>query len=138
MKVMKIAATLVRILLGILFLFSSVVYFLDLVPVPEMEGDLKTFNEGLAASGYLVPLVKAVELLCALAFLSGRFVPLAVVVLFPVSLNILLVHSFLAPSGLPVAIFVLLGNLFLAYACRKHYRGVFAVKIDWPKNRSRT
>lgn len=126
---MKVALIIVRVLLGLLFLFSAAAYFFELVPVPEIEGDLKIFNEGLEASGYLMPLVKVVELLCAIAFLSGRFVPLATVALFPISLNIFLVHAFLAPEGLPVAVFVLLGNLFLAYACRRHYRSLFSSRI---------
>ncbi|MCC5850479.1 MAG: DoxX family protein [Verrucomicrobia bacterium] len=131
---MKIAVIIVRVLMGLLFLFASAVYFLDLAPTPELEGDMKAFNEGLAAARYLMPLVKTVELLAALALLSGFFLPLAVVVLFPVSVNIFLVHLFLAPEGLPVAIFVLLGNLFLAYACRHHYRGLWGAKRQQPTN----
>lgn len=122
---MKIAVHSVRILLGLLFLMASVTYFLDLVPAPEMEGNIRMFNEGLAAAGYLFPLVKTVELVCAIALLSGRFVPLAVVALFPVTLNILLVHCSLDPAGLPVALLAMAGHLFLAFACRAHYRGLF-------------
>src|SRR5690625_479791 len=70
---MRIAVNIVRVFLGLLFLASSVTYFLDLVPAPEMEGDLRTFNEGLMASRYLFPLVKTVELVVAIAFLSGPF-----------------------------------------------------------------
>lgn len=101
----------------------------DLVPQPELEGDIRRFTEGLDSSGYMVPLVKIVELLCGLAFLSGFFVPLATVVIFPIVLNILLVHLFLDPAGLPIAGPLFLGNLFLAYACRNHYRSLFAKKI---------
>lgn len=129
---MKIAVIIVRVLLGLLFIFSSVVVLFDLVPQPELEGDVKVFNEALEVSGYLVPLIKVTELLCGIAFLAGWFVPLATVVLFPVSLNILLFHIFLEPAGLPVALFVVLANLFLAYACRRHYRSIFAMKIQKP------
>lgn len=125
---MKIAVIIVRVLMGLLFLFASVAFFFNLAEAPEMEGDHLLFNQGLAAAGYMLPLVKTVELLCGFAFLSGFFLPLATVVLFPITLNIFLVHLFLDPSGLPVAIFVLSGNLFLAFACRKHYRELWAVK----------
>jgi putative oxidoreductase len=91
---------------------------------------LKTFTEGLAASRYVMPVVKVIELLCGLAFLSGLFVPLATVVIFPIALNILFVHLLLAPEGLPIAMFLMLGNLFLAYACRNHYRPLFSMRID--------
>lgn len=127
---MKIAIIIVRILLGLLFLFASVAYFFDLAPAPELEGDMAIYSEGLAASGYIFPVIKTVELLCGLAFVSGFFVPLATVVIFPISVNILFVHLLLDPAGLPVALFVILANLFLAYACRNHYRALFSTKIQ--------
>jgi len=128
---MRIAVNIVRVFLGLLFLASSVTYFLDLVPAPEMEGDILTFNEGLMASRYLFPLVKTVELVVAIAFLSGRFVPLAVVLLFPVTVNIFLVHLFLDPGGLPLAIVVLTSHLFLAFACWAHFQKLLAPRIEF-------
>ena len=125
---MKIAVIIVRILVGLMFLFASITYFFNLIPVPEMTGKMKTFNEGLAASGYIVTVVKTFELLCGIAFVSGRFVPLAVVVIFPIAVNIVLVHAFLAPEGLPIAIPLFLGILFLAYAHREKYAPLFASK----------
>lgn len=125
---MKIAIIIVRTLVGLLFLFASITYFLNLVPAPEMTGKPKIFMEGLAASGYIMPVVKVFELLCGLAFVSGRFVALAIVVIFPIAVNILLVHAFLLPDGLPVAIPLFLGILFLAYAHRKNYEPLFAAR----------
>lgn len=123
---MKIAAIIIRVLMGLLFLFSSVAFFFNLVPTPELTGNLKIFNDGLTASGYLMQLIKGTELICAIAFISGRFVPLAVVVIFPVIVNIVLVHSFLAPEGLPVAVALLLADLFLAYYYRDRYKTLVA------------
>ncbi len=125
---MKIAVIIVRILMGLLFTMSPVIYFFHLIPPPELEGDNKLFNEGVAAAGYLLPLLKGTELLCAVAFLSGRYVTLATVVIFPIVVNILLYHVSLFPSGLPVAIFLLLGDLFLAYSNRKNYESLFVAK----------
>jgi hypothetical protein len=75
-----------------------------------------------------MPLVKTIELLCGIAFVSGRFVTLAIVLIAPVVLNILLINIFLAPEGLPIAIPLFAGILFLAYACRENYQTLFAVK----------
>jgi uncharacterized membrane protein YphA (DoxX/SURF4 family) len=128
---MRIAVIIVRILLGLLLLFASSAYFFNLAPQPELEGDMAAFSAGLAASGYILPVVKTVELLCGLALISGWFVPLATVVIFPVAVNIFMVHLVLEPAGLPVAIFVILADLFLAYACRQHYRALFSRKIQF-------
>jgi putative oxidoreductase len=127
---MKIAVIIVRILMGLMFVFSSIVVLFNLVPQPELKGAVKVFMEGMKASVYLLTLIKVTELVCGLAFLSGRFVPLATVVIFPVTLNILLFHVFVSPEGLPVAIALILANLFLAYACRRNYQGLLAAKIQ--------
>lgn len=122
---MKIAIIIVRSLLGLLFLFASISYFFKLAPPPELTGAMKTYFEGLVASGYVLTVVKSIELLCGLLFISGRLVPLATVVIFPIVVNIVLTHAFLAPEGLPVALFVLFADLFLAFANRSHYKGLF-------------
>lgn len=125
---MKIAVIIVRVLMGLLFLFSSIPYFLNLFPIPELSGNMKTFNEGLAASGYFFTLLKATELICGLAFVSGRFVALASVIIAPVIVNILCVNVFLDRSALPVAIFLVAANLFLAYANWEKYKPLMAAK----------
>lgn len=125
---MKIAVIIVRILMGLMFAFASIVVLFKLVPQPEQTGNVKIFMDGMAASVYLMTTVKIIELVCAIAFLSGRFVPLATVVIFPIILNIVLFHAFLEPSGLPVAILLLLGNLFLAWNYREKYKGILASK----------
>ena len=125
---MKIATIVIRVLMGLMFAFASIAYFFKLMKEPEVTGSIKIFNDGIMASIYLMPTVKVFELLCAIAFLSGRFVPLATVVIFPIILNILLFHAFLEPSGLPIAILLLIGNLFLAYYYRDKYKAILAAK----------
>ncbi len=123
---MKIAVIIVRVLVGLLFLFASVTYFVNVIfnifPPPEHTGNAKIFMDGLEASGYILPIVKVFEFLCGLAFVTGRFVPLAVVVIFPIAVNILLTHAVLLPEGLAVAIPLFLAILFLAYANREKYK----------------
>lgn len=125
---MKITVTITRILAGLLYLFSAIVLIFKLMPQPELTGNLKVYMEGITASGYLMPMVKVVEVTCAIAFISGFFVPLATVMIFPININILMVHLFLAPEGLPVAIFLMINNLLLAYYHRDKYKTLFIAK----------
>src|ERR1035437_8761963 len=125
---MKISVIIVRTLMGLMFAFASIAYFLKLMHEPEPTGGVKIFNDGIVASVYLMPTVKIFELLCGIAFLSGRFVSLAAVVIFPIILNILLFHSFLQPSGIPLAVSLLLGDLFLAYYYRDRYKAILSAK----------
>ncbi len=118
---MKIATIIVRSLMGLLFLFASITYLFKLITPPPLTGSMKTFNDGLQASVYLMPTVKVIELICGLAFLSGRFVPMATVLIAPIIVNILGVSAFLSREGLPVAIFLVLANAFLAYQYRERF-----------------
>jgi uncharacterized membrane protein YphA (DoxX/SURF4 family) len=125
---MKIAIIIVRTLIGLMFLLSSVTYFLNLVPQPDLTGNIKTFMDGLTASIYIMPVVKVFEFLCGLAFVSGRFVSLGVVLIFPIALNILLINIFLMPSGLPIVIPLFLGIMFLAFAYRENYKSLLVAR----------
>jgi putative oxidoreductase len=126
---MKIATIIVRILMGLMFLFASIVMLFHLMPQPELKGNAKLFMDGLNATGYFIKLLQITELVCGIAFVTGLFVPLATVVIFPITLNILFYHTYVDSSGLPVAIALMAANLFLAFACRKHYRALLAAKI---------
>lgn len=118
----------VRILMGAMFLFASVVVLFKLMPQPEPTGNIKIFMEGVAATGYLMTLIKVTELVCSIAFLSGFYVPLAVVVIFPNIVNIFMFHLFLSPEGLPIAILLLIGDLFLANYYRERYMPMLKAK----------
>jgi putative oxidoreductase len=70
---MKIATIIIRSLIGLLLLFSSISYFLHLFPEPPLSGNMKLFNDGIKASVYLMPLVKTIEFTCGLSFITGKF-----------------------------------------------------------------
>ncbi|MFZ3231846.1 MAG: DoxX family protein [Pseudobdellovibrio sp.] len=105
-----------RILLGFVFFAAGITGLLNLVPVPEnLPADLVTFNQGIMAAHYFMPLLKITEVFCGLLLLSGFFVPLALVILAPIVLNIFFVHAFLEPSGLPLAIILGLLTSYLSF-----------------------
>jgi uncharacterized membrane protein YphA (DoxX/SURF4 family) len=124
-KSLKITVIILRTLMGLLFLFASITYFLKVGPQPQLTGDMKTFNDGLMASHYLMPTVKIFELLCGLAFVSGRFASLAAVLIAPIIVNITLIAVCLAHEGIPVAIFLITANGLVAYYHRDRYAPLF-------------
>ena len=122
----------VRTLMGLLFIFASVVVLFNLVqPPPLSDGSvMKKFNEGLMSVGYFFPLLKITELLCGIAFVVGRFVPLATIVISPIIINIAAYH-FIVDRTMPgpaIAAFLVLANAFVAYYYRACYAGVLAAK----------
>ena len=124
---MKITTIIIRVLIGLLLLFSSIAFFLKLMPEPATTGDFKAFQLGLVASTYLIPLAKSVEFLCGLAFVSGRFVTLANILILPITINILFINFFLMPEGIPIAVLLFLGNLFLIYRYWDNYKSLFTI-----------
>ncbi len=105
-----------RILMGLVFLGAGLAGLLNAAPPPDdLPENLKAFTAGMMATGYLFPLVKGTEALCGALLLSGFFVPLALVVLAPIVLNIFLTHAFMAPSGLPLAIALVVIEIYLVF-----------------------
>lgn len=110
-----------RVILGLVFVVFGLNYFLPFLPSPPApEGAAAVFLGGLLASGYLMPLVKTIEVVAGVLLLSNRFVPLALVLLAPILVNIAAFHFVLAPAyGLPVTLLVL--ELFLAFVHRQAF-----------------
>ncbi len=124
-KFMKIFTIVVRTLIGLLMLFASLSYFFKFSEQPLATGNLKIFMDGLMASTYLMPLAKAVELICGLSFVSGKFIKISAVILVPITLNILLINVFMMPEGIPIAGLLFIGNLFLIYTNWDSYKYLF-------------
>lgn len=119
---MKLASTIARLLLGLLFVIFSLNFWLQFIPMPPpQEGSLAAgFMGAIYASGYLT-VVKVLELTGGLLLLSGRFVNLALAFLGPIVVNIALYHIFLVQGGYGLA--ALMGVLALiALAGREDFR----------------
>jgi putative oxidoreductase len=127
---MKIAIIVVRSLLGLLFVFSAVVVLFNVkMDQPAPTGNALTFMTGLMATGYFMTLLKVIELICGILLIVNYWAPLATVALFPIAVNITFFHVYLTePKNWPMAIIILLADLFLAYAYRKNYAGLLMAK----------
>jgi hypothetical protein len=124
---MRIAIIIVRVFVGGMFVFASLAFFFKWGDQPAPAGDVKRYMEGVSTV-HLLQVVKTLELLWGLTILSGRFVALANAIIFPITCNIVLFHSWLDRPDLPIPALLLLGNLFLFYAYRKNYAGIFTAR----------
>ena len=125
---MKIAATIARILLGLLFTVFGANGFLHFIPMQPPTGLAGQYMGALFVSHYLVP-VFLLQLAGGILLLVNRYVPLALICLGPVIVNILCFHAFLAPEGLPMALFVVVLWLVVFSGVRRAFAGVFAQKV---------
>jgi len=111
---MKILTLIVRILLGLMFVVFGLNGFFEFIPRPKElpPAHALEFVGALHATGYL-KVVMALQLIGGALVLSGRFLPLGLLLLGPVIVNILLFHVFMEPKGLAMAIVVSALSLFL-------------------------
>jgi putative oxidoreductase len=121
---MKITATIARIILGCVFVFFGLnIFFQFLHMPPPPSGPAGDFTRALFASHYLY-VVAALQVIGGLLCLSGRFVPLGLMLLGPVIVNILLFHILLNPAGLLMAIVVAVLALILLWYHRASFAGL--------------
>jgi hypothetical protein len=119
------AKTAARLALGAVFTVFGLNGFLHFIPQPPPSGLAAVFLGGLAASGYMFPLIKATEVVVGLLLLSNRFVPLALTILAPIVVNIVAFHLFLAPTGLALPIVVTALGVYLAWTERRVFAPFF-------------
>ncbi len=126
---MKKTVLVSRILLGFLYLVFGLDFFLHFIPYqPLHTGAAGAFIAGLKGTGYFYPIQKVIQIVGGLSLLLNRYPAFSAVVLFPISLNVLLFHTFLVPSGWLMGVTLLLPNLLLGYGYRKYYSGMFTAK----------
>jgi putative oxidoreductase len=124
---MKIATSIARILLGLVFTTFGLNGFLHFIPAPPPTGLAGQYFTVLFVSHYLVA-VFLVQLAGGVLLLVNRFVPLALTMLAPILVNILLFHCLMAPEGLPMASVVVLLWAVVFYAKRSAFAGIFAAR----------
>jgi hypothetical protein len=125
---MSWAVLVARVLVGLPFFVFGLDHFLNFIPKPQPDMPEKAiqFATILTLSGYLT-VVKVLEVVGGALLLSGRLVPLGLVLVTPVAVNIALFDLCLVGKpGLGVVLAALCA--FLVWAYRSHFISVFAIK----------
>src|ERR1017187_10424147 len=127
---MKIAALIARILMGLVFVVFGLNGFLHFIPAgPMPSGAAGEFLDAIVKSHYFL-VIAAVQILGGLLLLVNRFVPLALVILGPVIVNIFFFHLMMAPSGLPLALGVVVLWGIVAARQRQYLSGMFVQRTS--------
>ena len=121
---MRTISAIARYLAGAIFLVFGLNGFLHFIPLPPPEGIAGQFMGALFASHYLM-VIFAVQVIAAVLLLVNRYVPLALAALAPVIVNILCFHALMAPSGLPLALFVTVLWALVFIDVRPAFAGLF-------------
>jgi len=116
-----------RIILGLGLIFfglSKLIHF-NFMPTHIYTGDAAIFIDSLSNTGYILKVVGFFELIIGLLLLFNKWVPFALLLLAPITLNILLFHLFMDTPGLIIAVVILALNAILIYKHWKVYRPLF-------------
>jgi putative oxidoreductase len=122
---MKIVTLIARLLLGLIFVvfgLNGFFHFLSMGPMPS--GLAGQFIGALVQSHYYW-VVAALQVAGGALLLVNRLVPLGLVLLGPVIVNIILYHVFLNPSGVALAIVVVILWFNVFYGHRQYFSGIF-------------
>lgn len=126
---MRTASVIARYLAGLIFLVMGLNGFLHFIPFPPPPGVAGQFMGALYVSHYLW-VIFAFQVLAGVLLLVNRYVPLALAVLAPVIVNILTFHALMAPSGLPMAVFVAVLWAVIFIDVRPAFSGLFRSRLE--------
>lgn len=121
---MRLIVPIARVLLGLVFVVFGLNFFLQFMPMPPMAGPAGAFAGALFATGYMFPLIKVTEIVGGLMLVSGRFVPLGLVLLAPIIVNIAAFHVFLTPGEVGMSAVLVAIEAFLGWSYRDSFRGL--------------
>jgi putative oxidoreductase len=114
-----------RIVLGLGLIFFGLNKFIGFMAAQEMPAEALNFMTSLKASGYMLYVVAVFEIFIGFLLLSNKWVPFALLLLVPISANILLFHLFLDLQDIVQALAIVLLNVILIYKYWKSYRPLF-------------
>jgi len=120
------AVLIVRIIVGGGFIVFGLDHWLHYMPKPpEPPESARHFIGAIYATPYF-DVVKGLEVIGGLLVLTGRFAPLGLVLLVPVTVNIALWDAFLVKYTMPpIGTVMLVLEIFLLFAYRRYFASVF-------------
>ncbi len=122
---MKIASTIARYLLALVFIVFGSNGFLHFIPPPPPpSGMAGQYFTVMFASHYL-EFVLGLQLIAGVLFLFRRTVPLALTIVGPIIVNILLFHALMDPGGIVPGLVVTVLWFVVFWQFRRAFYGIF-------------
>ncbi len=112
----------VSILFGLMFINAGLNKFFNYIPVPaDIPEHLAKFMSAVLEIGWLWPLLGAMEVIGGVLFMTNKYRALGAIIILPMMVGILLTHIFVDRSTLPVAIVLMVVNLWIIWENREKY-----------------
>ena len=97
---------------------------------PPVASRAEFMRDAIFGSGYILPVILIVYFVVGMSWLVNRFVPLAALILFPISVNILLFHTILNREafGVIAAMLLFSANVYMLVRNFPAYANLFRAK----------
>jgi putative oxidoreductase len=122
-----------RIILGLIyFIFGlmglAIACGLMKMPESSMPPAAMEFMKGIMGSGYFLPFLKITETSCGFLLLIGFWAPLALLILAPITLNIIMFHLNLTPGiqNLILPLIMVIAHILAMSAYWNSYKPLFS------------
>ena len=110
------------IVFGLLLVNGGLAKILKYMPIPtNLPEEVMKDNAALAEISWLMPLVAVAEFVGGLLIIYPKTRALGVLVVFPVMVGVLLIHIFVDPGNLPVALVIWAILLWIIFENREKY-----------------
>lgn len=126
----KVHVLIPRILLGFMFLLYGLDGFLHFMPPYPLSDKASTLIDAFINSGFLWPMMKAIQITAGILLLTDFYVPLALLLLAPLIVIIFCMHLFINPAGLPIGVTIVILELTLAWFYKDYFRSVLVRKAE--------
>ena len=110
------------LLFGLMFINAGLNKFFNYMPAPtDLPPSMMKVMKAFMDINWLMPLVGVAEVIGGILFIIPKYRALGAIIIFPVMIGILLTNIFDAPSGLPIALVLLVVNLWVLFENREKY-----------------
>lgn len=112
----------VSLLFALMFINSGLNKFFNYMPMPDpMPEDIVALFTAISSLGWLLPLLGVAEVIGGILVIIPKYRALGAIIIFPVMVGILLTHIVNVPATLPIAIVLMLINLWIIFENREKY-----------------
>ncbi|WP_294823492.1 DoxX family membrane protein [uncultured Flavobacterium sp.] len=115
----------IRIMLGLILIAFGTNKLYAFIPLPQPSPEAASFMESLANTGYVITIIAIAEIMIGIFLLIKVWVPFVLLLLVPLSINILLFHLFMDLPAIATALVVVIMNGILLYKHRQKYKPLF-------------
>ena len=119
---MRKVQIILQMLLGLVFVVFGANKFLGFLTMPQLNEGATNFMMSLGSTGYIFPTIGILEVLGGISLLTNRFVTLSLLLLAPITFNILGFHLALDQGGLIISLVMVLIHIYLVFDRKENYK----------------